>query len=82
MTTVAGGAGRVTDLGRISARRTKIGLVAGGLGAYWPQFPELLPQLQASARRVSQRLQALDCERPNSCASPAATSSSASSPPT
>ena len=36
--------------------------MAGGLGAYWPQFPELLPQLQASARRVSERMQAMDCE--------------------
>jgi L-arabinose isomerase len=47
---------------RITTRRTRIGLVAGGLGAYWPQFPELLPQLQASARRVAQRLSGLDCE--------------------
>ena len=31
-------------------RRTKVGLVAGGLGAYWPQFPDLLPQLRRSAR--------------------------------
>jgi L-arabinose isomerase len=43
-------------------RRTRIGLVAGGLGAYWPQFPDLLPQLQASARRVSERFAELDCE--------------------
>ncbi len=49
-------------LERIPARRTKVGLVAGGLGAYWPQFPDLLPQLQASARRVSERMRALDCE--------------------
>lgn len=47
---------------RITPRKTRIGLVSGGLGAYWPQFPELLPQLQASARRVSERLSALDCE--------------------
>ncbi|GAA2841869.1 L-fucose/L-arabinose isomerase family protein [Kribbella solani] len=46
----------------IEPRKTRIGLVAGGLGAYWPQFPELLPQLQASARRVSERFAALDCE--------------------
>ena len=32
---------------RVPARRVKVGLVAGGLGAYWPQFPDLLPQLQA-----------------------------------
>ena len=51
-----------TGLQRVTARRTKVGLVAGGLGAYWPQFPDLLPQLQASARRVSERMQALDCD--------------------
>ncbi len=54
--------GPVTGLERISPRRTKVGLVAGGLGAYWPQFPDLLPQLQASARRVSERMRALDCD--------------------
>jgi L-arabinose isomerase len=37
-----------------------IGLVAGGLGAYWPQFPDLLPQLKSSASQVSARLQELD----------------------
>jgi L-arabinose isomerase len=47
---------------RITARRTRIGLVAGGLGAYWPQFPNLLPQLRESARRVAERFSALDCE--------------------
>lgn len=47
---------------RIAPRRTKVGLVAGGLGAYWPQFPELLPQLQRSADRVSERMKALDCD--------------------
>ncbi|GAA3149740.1 L-arabinose isomerase [Kribbella aluminosa] len=52
----------MTALERITSRRTRIGLVAGGLGAYWPQFPDLLPQLQASARRVSERFAALDCE--------------------
>ncbi|MFI5613603.1 arabinose isomerase [Amycolatopsis sp. NPDC051903] len=49
-------------LDRITPRRTRVGLVAGGLGAYWPQFPELLPQLQASARRVAERLSGMDCE--------------------
>jgi L-arabinose isomerase len=49
-------------LGRITPRPVRVGLVAGGLGAYWPQFPTLLPQLQVSARRVSQRLAGLDCE--------------------
>ncbi|WP_435061405.1 arabinose isomerase [Amycolatopsis thermoflava] len=50
------------NLERITPRRTRVGLVAGGLGAYWPQFPELLPQLQASARRVAERLSGMDCE--------------------
>ncbi|MDQ2846393.1 MAG: L-fucose/L-arabinose isomerase family protein [Actinomycetota bacterium] len=49
-------------LDRIAVRRTRVGLVAGGLGAYWPQFPELLPQLQRSADRVSERMRQLDCE--------------------
>jgi L-arabinose isomerase len=40
----------------------KIGLVAGGLGAYWPQFPNLLPQLQESARFVAQRFKSKDAE--------------------
>jgi L-arabinose isomerase len=41
---------------------TRVGLVAGGLGAYWPQFPDLLPQLQRSADRVAERLRALGAE--------------------
>ncbi|WP_020667366.1 L-fucose/L-arabinose isomerase family protein [Amycolatopsis nigrescens] len=41
---------------------TRVGLVAGGLGAYWPQFPELLPQLKRSAERVTERLRELGCE--------------------
>ena len=43
-------------------RRTRIGLVSGGLGAYWPQFPGLLPQLQESARYVTGRFSQLDAE--------------------
>jgi L-arabinose isomerase len=43
-------------------RKTRIGLVAGGLGAYWPQFPALLPQLRESAAYVSQRFQEMDAE--------------------
>jgi L-arabinose isomerase len=39
-----------------------VGLVAGGLGAYWPQFPDLLPQLRRSAARVVQRMRGLGCE--------------------
>jgi L-arabinose isomerase len=41
-------------------RKTRIGLVAGGLGAYWPQFPELLPQLQESTAYVVERFEAMD----------------------
>jgi L-arabinose isomerase len=43
-------------------RKPRIGLVAGGLGTYWPQFPGLLPQLQESARYVSERFQSMDAE--------------------
>jgi L-arabinose isomerase len=43
-------------------RKTRIGLVAGGLGTYWPQFPGLLPQLQESAKYVSDRFEAMDAE--------------------
>jgi L-arabinose isomerase len=43
-------------------RPARIGLVAGGLGAYWPQFPNLLPQLQESARYVAERFTQLDAD--------------------
>ncbi len=43
-------------------RKARIGLVAGGLGAYWPQFPHLLPQLQESSRYVSDRFAAMDAD--------------------
>ncbi|SEE99615.1 L-fucose/L-arabinose isomerase family protein [Ruania alba] len=43
-------------------RRPRVGLVAGGLGTYWPQFPGLLPQLEESAQYVSQRFQQMDAE--------------------
>lgn len=43
-------------------RRPRIGLVAGGLGTYWPQFPGLLPQLQESTRYVSERFAAMDAD--------------------
>lgn len=45
-----------------SRRKPRIGLVAGGLGTYWPQFPTLLPQLQDSARYVSERFSAMDAD--------------------
>lgn len=43
-------------------RQPRIGLVAGGLGAYWPQFPDLLPQLKESSAYVAERLGRLDAE--------------------
>lgn len=49
-------------LPRIRRRKTRIGLVAGGLGAYWPQFPDLLPQLRESSRYVTERFQKLDAD--------------------
>ena len=49
-------------LPRRPRRRARIGLVAGGLGAYWPQFPRLLPALKDSSHYVSERLGALDAE--------------------
>jgi L-arabinose isomerase len=49
-------------LRRVTGRRAKVGLVSGGLGAYWPQFPDLLPQLRRSAARVAGRMAAFDCE--------------------
>src|ERR1700761_3395236 len=39
-----------------------IGLVAGGLGADWPQFPELLPMLRQSTAIVNERLRGYDAE--------------------
>ncbi|HEY3606732.1 MAG TPA: L-fucose/L-arabinose isomerase family protein [Pseudonocardiaceae bacterium] len=47
---------------RVPGRRVKVGLVAGGLGAYWPQFPDLLPRLRRSAERVGERMRAMDCD--------------------
>lgn len=41
-------------------RRTRVGLVAGGLGAYWPQFPQLRPMLEESTRYVVERFEAMD----------------------
>lgn len=54
---------RLHDLLPPKQRRSpRIGLVAGGLGTYWPQFPDLLPQLQQSSRYVSERFRAMDAE--------------------
>src|SRR5258708_40183156 len=49
-------------LRRISPGPAKFGLVPGGLGAYWPQFPDLLPQLKRSAERGPARISALGCD--------------------
>ncbi|GAA0683129.1 L-fucose/L-arabinose isomerase family protein [Streptomyces malaysiensis subsp. malaysiensis] len=49
-------------LPRTRFRKTRIGLVAGGLAAYWPQFPGLLEQLQGSAREVGERFSGKGCE--------------------
>lgn len=46
----------------MTRRPARIGLVAGGLGTYWPQFPGLLPQLQESARYVAERFRGMDAE--------------------
>ena len=54
--------GDVPGLERIQPRKTRVGLVAGGLAAYWPQFPDLLPQLQESARFVTAKFNELDAE--------------------
>ena len=43
-------------------RRTRIGLVSGGLAAYWPQFPELKPQLEESVRVVTSRFEQFDAD--------------------
>ncbi|MGW3802840.1 arabinose isomerase [Streptomyces clavifer] len=47
---------------RTARRRTRVGLVAGGLAAYRPQFPRLLEQLQESARFVTRRFEEMGCE--------------------
>jgi L-arabinose isomerase len=53
----------VTDLlPAVTRRKTRIGLVAGGLGAYWPQFPDLLPQLKESSAYVSGRFRQMEAE--------------------
>ncbi len=49
-------------LPRVPQRKARVGLVAGGLGAYWPQFPDLLPQLRDSAGRVRERLERMGVE--------------------
>ncbi|SCL26355.1 L-arabinose isomerase [Micromonospora rhizosphaerae] len=62
MTTTTEPVAASPTLASIPQRRVKVGLVAGGLGAYWPQFPDLLPQLQRSAARVSEKMHALGAD--------------------
>ncbi len=52
----------MTPLVAARPARPVVGLVAGGLGAYWPQFPELLPTLRRSAQIVSERLKSFDAD--------------------
>jgi L-arabinose isomerase len=47
---------------RVTRRRTRVGLVSGGLGTYWPQFPGLLPALRESVQRVIERFTGFDCD--------------------
>ncbi|MBO0709069.1 MAG: L-fucose/L-arabinose isomerase family protein, partial [Candidatus Dormibacteraeota bacterium] len=50
------------QLERRGGRATRVGLVSGGLAAYWPQFPGLQPELARAASRVRERLLGLGCE--------------------
>ncbi|MGL3807500.1 arabinose isomerase [Paeniglutamicibacter sp. R2-26] len=51
-----------TPLPQHRRRNTRIGLVSGGLGAYWEQFPGLLPRLRESADYVISRFRTMDAE--------------------
>jgi L-arabinose isomerase len=51
---------RINRPSEAQSSRPTIGLVAGGLGAYWPQFPDLLPQLRQSSSFVSKRIAEYD----------------------
>ncbi|MFJ9058029.1 arabinose isomerase [Streptomyces sp. NPDC102409] len=46
----------------VRRRPTRVGLVSGGLGAYWPQFPGLLDRLRESALFVTRRFEGMGCE--------------------
>ncbi len=45
------------ETARRAPRRARIGLLSVGLGAYWEQFPGLLPALEGYADRVAARLE-------------------------
>ncbi|MFF2731899.1 arabinose isomerase [Streptomyces sp. NPDC058008] len=49
-------------LAPVRRRPTRVGLVSGGLGAYWPQFPGLLDRLRDSARFVTRRFEEMGCD--------------------
>src|SRR6185369_1720012 len=49
-------------LHRIDVPRPRIGLVGGGLAAYWPQFPGLHDQVLASTAQVAERLAGFGAE--------------------
>jgi len=49
-------------LQHVPVRRATIGLVAGGLGAYWPQFPQLLPELTRCNDYVVSRFEQMNCD--------------------
>lgn len=51
-----------TSLPIRTKRLPKVALVSGGLGAYWDQFPQLLPQLKTSATRIAKKLGHLNCQ--------------------
>ncbi|MEO3754532.1 L-fucose/L-arabinose isomerase family protein [Streptomyces sp. B6B3] len=45
-------------LSRVPLTPARIGLVSGGLGNYWPQFPDLLPTLRKSADHIRDHIAA------------------------
>ena len=47
---------------RVQPAPPRIGLVSGGLGAYWPQFPDLLDRVRGSTETVAARLRLLGAE--------------------
>lgn len=53
---------RPAALERITPPPPRIGLVSGGLAAYWPQFPGLHEAVLRSTARVRERLQQLGAE--------------------
>ena len=51
----------MAGLERIAPRRARVGLVAGGLGAYWSQFPALRPLLEEWVKGMG-RFNEFGCE--------------------